>query len=213
MISYHNAPVPGLAHAEIGRFEIRDLGPVVGYDAAQDPAAGRILLRALVAGRPFRDHDHQDETEMDFHLAVPDVLHEDLEPTVFRGQQSNTSVMFGDVAMIKIFRRLELGHNLDIEVHDALRRAGVHDVADAVRLGRGRLDPRRRAGTRRPGHGGRETGSGRGRLGSGARGPAGRGSSFAAEAHRLGVALAEIHPALRTAFPTATQPGRRWRRS
>ena len=32
--------------------------------------------------------------------------------------------------MIKLFRRLELGHNLDIEVHDALRRAGVHDVAD-----------------------------------------------------------------------------------
>ena len=67
---------------------------------------------------------------MDFRPAVPDVLREDLEPTVFRGQQSNTSIMFGDVAMIKIFRRLELGHNLDIEVHDALRRAGVHDVAE-----------------------------------------------------------------------------------
>ena len=49
-ISYHNAPVPGLAHAEIGRFTIRDLGPVVAYDAAQDPPAGRILLRSLLAG-------------------------------------------------------------------------------------------------------------------------------------------------------------------
>ena len=48
---------------------------------------------------------------------------------MFTGQQTNTSVMFGDVAMIKFFRRIELGRNLDIEVHDALARAGVDDVA------------------------------------------------------------------------------------
>ena len=50
-ISYHNAPVPGLAHAEIGRFTIRDLGPVVAYDAAQDAQACRILLGSLLADR------------------------------------------------------------------------------------------------------------------------------------------------------------------
>ena len=48
---------------------------------------------------------------------------------MFTGQQSNTSVMFGEVAMIKLFRRLELGRNLDIEVHAALNAAGVEDVA------------------------------------------------------------------------------------
>ncbi len=206
IISYHPAPVPGLAHAEIGRFEVRDLGPVVGYDAAQDPAAGRILLQALVAGRPFRAHDHQVETEVDFHLAVPDVLHEDLEPSVYRGQQSNTSVMFGDVAMIKIFRRLELGHNLDIEVHDALRRAGVRNVADLY----GWVD----AGWTHAGEPVRadlamaveklahaEDGWGLALEALQA------GRSFASEAHHLGAALAEIHAALRTAFPTATQSG------
>ena len=31
--------------------------------------------------------------------------------------------------MLKLFRRLEIGRNLDIEVHDALNRAGVADVA------------------------------------------------------------------------------------
>ena len=31
--------------------------------------------------------------------------------------------------MIKFFRRIELGRNLDIEVHDALPAAGVDDVA------------------------------------------------------------------------------------
>ena len=81
-ISYHNAPVPGLAHAEIGRFLVRDLGSVVAYDAAQDPQACRILLRNLVANRRLRDHDrHGGEIEVDFRTAVPDVLHEDLEPT------------------------------------------------------------------------------------------------------------------------------------
>src|SRR4029077_10294991 len=42
---------------------------------------------------------------------------------------SNTSVMFGDLAMAKFFRRLELGRNLDIEVHNALNAAGIEDVA------------------------------------------------------------------------------------
>jgi maltokinase len=64
-----------------------------------------------------------------FHVLAPDVLAGDLEPRTFTGQQSNTSVMYGDVAMLKLFRRLELGHNLDIEVHDALSRAGNPDVA------------------------------------------------------------------------------------
>ncbi len=50
-ISYHSAPEPGLAHAEIGRFTIRDLGPVVAYDAAQDQRSCRILLRSLLADR------------------------------------------------------------------------------------------------------------------------------------------------------------------
>ena len=66
---------------------------------------------------------------MRFHLRDGAALTPDLEPQVFRGQQSNTSVMFGDVAMLKLFRRLELGRNLDIQVHAALNDAGMTDVA------------------------------------------------------------------------------------
>ena len=40
--------------------------------------------------------------------------------------------------MIKFFRRIELGPNLDIEVHDALARAGIDDVARLYGWVRGR---------------------------------------------------------------------------
>ena len=114
--------------------------------------------------------------------------------------------MLGDAGMIKLFRRLELGHNLDIEVHDALRRAGVHDVATLY----GWVE----AGWT---HGGEPV---RADLAMAVEKLAGAedgwglaldalrdGRSFEADARRLGQALAEIHAALRTAFPTAEQPG------
>ncbi len=43
----------------------------------------------------------------------------------FAGEQSNTSVFFGDRYMLKLFRRLERGRNLDIELHEALSDTGL----------------------------------------------------------------------------------------
>ena len=40
-----------LHHAELGRFTDPDLGPVIGYDAAQDPEASGAILTALLGGR------------------------------------------------------------------------------------------------------------------------------------------------------------------
>ncbi len=39
-----------------------------------------------------------------------------LEPRILRGEQSNTSVMFGDQLILKLFRRLEEGINPDLEI-------------------------------------------------------------------------------------------------
>lgn len=47
----------------------------------------------------------------------------------FGGEQSNTSFMVGDAIIIKMFRRLEPGDNLDITVHNALNDAGISSVA------------------------------------------------------------------------------------
>ena len=124
-VSYRPAPHTELHHAEIGRFTDPDLGPVIAYDAAQDPQACRVILHALLGGRRLRSPD----SETRFNTTAVPGLTSDLEPRPFTGQQSNTSVMLGDTAMLKLFRRLELGHNLDIEVHAALNAAGISDVA------------------------------------------------------------------------------------
>lgn len=46
----------------------------------------------------------------------------------FTGEQSNTSLFFGDALMCKVFRRLEDGPNVDVELHAAL--AGTGAVAE-----------------------------------------------------------------------------------
>jgi maltokinase len=202
VVAYHRAPVPGLQHAEIGRRSVTDLGPAVAYDAAQDPEACGLIWRLLLAGGDARDR----EAEVSFRRTAVDGLDPDATPVPFTGQQSNTSVMFGDVAMIKFFRRIELGPNLDIEVHDALARNGIDDVA--------RLYGWVRAGWVQDGTpvetdlamaveklAAAEDGWGLALDSLRADG------DFADDAAQLGRALAEIHAALRTTFPTAEVDG------
>jgi maltokinase len=202
-VSYRQAPHPDLHHAEIARVDDPDLGPAVAYDAARDPEACRVLLKALIGQRRLADRD----ASVRFRTTDAPGLTADLEPRVFTGQQSNTSVMLGDVALIKLFRRLELGRNLDIEIHDALNRAGNADVASLFGWAEGSwtidgqtydadlamvVEQLKDAvdgwdlalDSLRPG-----------------------GSRFTAEAEALGVALAETHQALRQAFPSAEVSG------
>jgi maltokinase len=201
-VSYRSAPHPDLHYGEIARITHPELGSVVAYDAARDPEACTVLLRALLQEKRLADRD----TTIQFHLTDRKGLTPDLTPRVFTGQQSNTSVMLGDVAIVKMFRRLELGRNLDISVHDALNRAGVSDVAglfgwaegswnangvtcDAdlamvVEMLSGAVDG---------------WGLALDQLEAGA--------SFAGEAEALGKALAETHSALQQAFPTAEVSG------
>jgi maltokinase len=212
-VSYRPAPQADLHHAEIGRFTDPDLGPVIAYDAPQDPQACGVILNALLGGRRLRSPD----SEVRFTRTSASGLSSDLEARVFTGQQSNTSVILGDTAILKLFRRLELGHNLDIEVHAALNAVGIGDVAglfgwiEGSWVSGGRqldadlamvieklagavdgwelaLDSLRT-----------ENASPEVRTTSG----------FAAEAEALGKALAEIHHALRSAFPTTKVLGTR----
>jgi maltokinase len=125
-VSYRPAPHAELHQAEIARFTDPDLGPVVAYDAAQDPDACQVILGALLGGRQL----HSPDSEARFNPTDAAGLSPNLEPRLFTGQQSNSSVMLGDAAILKLFRRLELGHNLDIEIHAALNAVGISDVAD-----------------------------------------------------------------------------------
>lgn len=203
VVAYHRAPVPGLLHAEIGRSTIADLGPVIGYDATQDPIACALLWEMLLGGQRTRHRD----VEISFHRTDVGELDRSATALPFTGQQSNTSVMFGDQAMVKFFRRIELGANLDIEVHDALARAGVPDVARLYGWVSGRwtqdgtpveadlaMAVEKLADA--------EDGWGLALESLRAEG------DFSADAASLGRALAEIHQALRVAFPTAGIDGR-----
>jgi len=201
-VSYYAAPQPGVQHAEIARVTEDDLGPVVAYDAMQDPAAGRILLSCVLDGSTHGD----DVAGVSFTLVPGVALTPDLRPMTYTGQQSNTSVIYGDVAMLKLFRRLEVGRNLDIEVHEALGRLQVADVARLY----GWVDAQWARGDQRlhadlamlveqlPDA---EDGWGL------ALDVLQLQTSFSEDSGLLGTALAEIHESLRNAFPTATRSG------
>lgn len=175
--------------------------PGVGFasDATFDPDAMAALLRALV--------DPQGASPGRVHLPDVGPLSADLPTRVYRGEQSNTNVLVGDVAIIKVFRRLEIGRNLDIEIHAALGRAGQRavarlfgwvegdfvdasghavdaDLAMVVELLRDAADGFRLAVDQ-----------------------AGRRESFVVDAQALGAGLARVHQGLADEFGTASVNG------
>ncbi len=67
-----------------------------------------------------------------------------VDPSVLSGEQSNTSVAFGDRLLLKLFRRLEVGENPDLEMGRFLTEKGfpnIPPVAGALEYVRGRGAP------------------------------------------------------------------------
>jgi maltokinase len=62
----------------------------------------------------------------------PDALPIGSESLVLTGEQSNTSLVYGQQAILKVFRRLEHGLNPDIEVQTALAKFGGRHVAQLL---------------------------------------------------------------------------------
>jgi maltokinase len=93
-------------------------GQVV-YDAVHDPVLCSALLRLLAAARAKDGISFVRDSELD----------PSLPGRVMTAEQSNTSVVFGDELILKVFRRLQPGANPDIEVTKALADAGCTSVA------------------------------------------------------------------------------------
>jgi len=130
----------------------------------------------------------------------------DAPSLVMTAEQSNTSLVFGDAAVLKVYRRVTPDQNPDVEVHVALAGVGCEHIARPlgwVDAADGTL-----AFLQEFLVGGTEgwdmaLGSVRDLFVEADLHPEECGGDFAGEAERLGAATAEVHAALRRAFPTA----------
>lgn len=110
-----------LEHALVGSWDDQDHGFVHVYDAIHDREAMARVLIAFDAGA--------DVGGLEFHRLPGHDLDLTAHSTAFSGEQSNSSVMFGEDALLKVFRKVTPGRNPDITVHDVLTRAGSTHVA------------------------------------------------------------------------------------
>lgn len=191
-----------LEHALIGWYgtTATDAGHAA-YDAVHDAELTRVLLHAIVAGR--------DAGPVAFRRLPGTALETDLSSLVIGTEQTNTSWVYGEEYICKLFRRLEPGPNPDLELTLALTRAGSRHVAPAYGWIEMELD-----GTAttlamlqaylRTGSDGWSLAeiSVRDLYAEGDLHADEVGGDFAAESHRLGAATAVVHRELADALPT-----------
>ena len=200
-VSYYLGRRDTLSHALIGEWEDDELGQVWAYDALHDHAATPLWLEAFRTGKV--------EGDLSFVTVGDPAIDTHARSTLMTAEQSNSSVAFGEDSVMKVFRRLTPGVNPDIEILRALTEGGnehiaalygyVETTSEGEPLQLGILQQFLRTASD-----GWDLAlaSLRNLFGDGATHARDAGGDFAAEAHRLGVAVAEMHESLAAAFPT-----------
>ncbi len=185
-----------LEHAVIG-----DVDGSTAYDAVHDHDAMAALLRLLASGG----------TEGPLTFTNVGGIDPTWPSRVMGAEQSNTSVVFGDAVILKLFRRLQPGRNPDIEVTSALADEGSTHVAGPVGWYEADVD----GTTTSLGmaqvflHGASDgwamaTASVRDLFAEADLHADEVGGDFAGESERLGAATAEVHALLARALPSRT---------
>jgi maltokinase len=108
--------------AELEHMVIGSDGELLCYDGAWDSELASELLNALAEG-----------ATRDWLRFVPEPgvqIPTGLPSRVLSVEQSNTSIVFGDELVLKLFRRVAPGVNPDLELHRALRGVGSNEVAE-----------------------------------------------------------------------------------
>jgi len=107
-----------LDHARIGQL---DAGELTAYDAVFDAGLATVLLAQIKAGAVVGAVSFGTEPGVTLDTTLPS--------RVQGGEQSNTSVVYGDDYILKLFRRIAPGVNPDLELTRALGRVGCAYVA------------------------------------------------------------------------------------
>jgi maltokinase len=203
-----------LRHARIGSVDGNQL-----YDALHDADLTRTLLDAIVADRSVGAlrFCRIGEADLSWASRAPGGL----DSLVLTGEQSNTSLVFGESAIFKVFRRVAPGPNPDLEVATALADLGSTHIAEPYGWIETRIDGAttvlailsRYLRAASDGWSLAATSvrdlyasvlGGAAAIGAEGFGAAGdAGGDFAGEAERLGVATAQVHADLAEAFGTS----------
>ena len=188
-----------LAHAVIGTDQ---RGKTV-YDGLHDSELTTVLLRAIAGERAGGPLVFTREPDVAIDLTARSL--------VLSVEQSNTSLVFGDSAILKVFRRLFAGPNPDLEITSALARLGSSDIARPLGSVSSRLDGEPvllavLSEFQRGACDGWQLAltSLRDLYARATDRAAEAGGDFAGEAHRLGAATARVHADLARAFGTQT---------
>ena len=207
-------PADHLAHALVG-----DDGSTWTYDAMHDKEVTPLWYEGIGAERSgdgFRFR--RDPSVDDLPAAGPSI--------VIGAEQSNTSVIFGDTVILKVFRKVLPGLNPDIEVHSALAAEGSPHIAPLLGWLEGRWVEGDAGDAATDGNASASLAMAQGYLRNSTEGWASAtasvrdlyaeadlhahevGGDFASEAFRLGAATAEVHQALARALDTSTLDGK-----
>ena len=114
-------PVETLEHVLLGTIETAD-GTGWVYDALHDKDVTPAWLEGM------RSAEVDGAVRFVRYAESPDDIPVDEPSLVLTGEQSNTSMVFGDVAIMKVFRRLHPGINPDIEVQGELSKLGARHI-------------------------------------------------------------------------------------
>ncbi|KRB77308.1 hypothetical protein ASE01_11275 [Nocardioides sp. Root190] len=204
-VSFHEEEQARIDHALIGVVDGR-----FAYDAVHDREAMAAYLHAFAAAPAL---DEVDPPEAGAPLRFVRLPGHDLDleasASIFSGEQSNSSVFYGEDAVLKIFRKITAGENPDVTTHRALTEAGSTHVAalygwigyDDAQLGMLQQFLR----TASDGWG-QALASVRDLFAEADLHAEEVGGDFASEAARLGEALSEVHQQLRDSFDTSRLP-------